>query len=70
MAGNSDFRSDEYIELLKQSDIVVANPPFSLFRETEFYNIHLIFSVIVLYCRKFHFFYMKGKINNLKNNIH
>lgn len=28
-----DFRSGECIELLKQSDIVVTNPPFSLFRE-------------------------------------
>ncbi len=31
--GNGDFRSSESIELLKQSDIVVTNPPFSLFRE-------------------------------------
>ncbi len=31
--GNGDFRSNECIELLKQSDIVVTNPPFSLFRE-------------------------------------
>ncbi len=31
--GNGDFRSDECIELLKQVDIVVTNPPFSLFRE-------------------------------------
>ena len=30
---NGDFRSDECVELLKQSDIVVTNPPFSLFRE-------------------------------------
>ena len=30
---NGDFRSNECIELLKQSDIVVTNPPFSLFRE-------------------------------------
>src|SRR5574344_1186434 len=30
---NGDFRSDECIELLKESDIVVTNPPFSLFRE-------------------------------------
>ena len=30
---NGDFRSDECIKLLKQSDIVVTNPPFSLFRE-------------------------------------
>lgn len=28
-----DFRSKECVELLKQSDIVVTNPPFSLFRE-------------------------------------
>lgn len=31
--GDGDFRSDECIELLKKSDIVVTNPPFSLFRE-------------------------------------
>jgi len=33
LKGNGDFRSDESINLLKQSDIVVTNPPFSLFRE-------------------------------------
>lgn len=33
LKGNGDFRSDECVELLKQSDIVVTNPPFSLFRE-------------------------------------
>lgn len=31
--GDGDFRSPESIELLKQADIVVTNPPFSLFRE-------------------------------------
>ena len=31
--GNGDFRSRECIELLKEADIVVTNPPFSLFRE-------------------------------------
>ena len=31
--GDGDFRSDECIALLKESDIVVTNPPFSLFRE-------------------------------------
>ena len=31
--GSGDFRSNESIELLKRSDIVVTNPPFSLFRE-------------------------------------
>lgn len=33
LKGNGDFRSDECIDLLKQADIVVTNPPFSLFRE-------------------------------------
>lgn len=31
--GDGDFRSPESVELLKQADIVVTNPPFSLFRE-------------------------------------
>lgn len=31
--GDGDFRSEECIALLKQADIVVTNPPFSLFRE-------------------------------------
>ena len=31
--GDGDFRSVECIELLKESDIVVTNPPFSLFRD-------------------------------------
>lgn len=31
--GDGDFRSEESIELLKQADIVVTNPPFSLFKE-------------------------------------
>lgn len=33
LEGDGDFRSDECIELLKEADIVVTNPPFSLFRE-------------------------------------
>jgi len=33
LKGDGDFRSDECINLLKRSDIVVTNPPFSLFRE-------------------------------------
>jgi hypothetical protein len=37
--GDGDFRSKECIELLKQADIVVTNPPFSLFRE---YVSHLV----------------------------
>ncbi|GHT26988.1 hypothetical protein FACS18942_05470 [Planctomycetales bacterium] len=30
LKGDGDFRSDECIELLKQTDIVCTNPPFSL----------------------------------------
>ncbi len=33
LVGDGDFRSDECINLLKQSDIMVTNPPFSLFRQ-------------------------------------
>ena len=33
LAGGGDFRSAECVELLEQADIVVTNPPFSLFRE-------------------------------------
>jgi len=33
LKGNGDFRSAECIALLKQADIVITNPPFSLFRE-------------------------------------
>lgn len=33
MISDGDFRSQECIELLKEADIVVTNPPFSLFRE-------------------------------------
>lgn len=31
--GNGDFQSDECVEYLKLADIIVTNPPFSLFRE-------------------------------------
>lgn len=33
LEGDGDFRSAETIELLKQADIIVTNPPFSLFKE-------------------------------------
>ncbi len=33
LKGDGDFRSEECIELLKQADIVITNPPFSLFRQ-------------------------------------
>lgn len=33
LEGDGDFRSEECIDLLKQADVVVTNPPFSLFRD-------------------------------------
>ena len=33
LSGMGDFRSDECIEILKEADIIITNPPFSLFRE-------------------------------------
>lgn len=33
LKGNGDFRNQECIDILKECDIVVTNPPFSLFRE-------------------------------------
>ena len=33
LKGDGDFRSAECIEILKEADIIVTNPPFSLFRE-------------------------------------
>lgn len=43
--GNGDFRSVESIELLKQADIIITNPPFSLFRE--------FIALLVKYNKKF-----------------
>ena len=33
LKGNGDFRSDECVALMREADVVVTNPPFSLFRE-------------------------------------
>ena len=33
LEGSGDFRSEECVEFLKEADVVVTNPPFSLFRE-------------------------------------
>ena len=45
LKGDGDFRSEECIELLKQADIIVTNPPFSLFRE--------FVSILMKYDKKF-----------------
>lgn len=48
LEGDGDFRSDECVELLKQSDIVVTNPPFSLFRDyiTQLFEYNKQFLII------------------------
>ena len=33
LKGNGDFRSEECVALLKEADVIITNPPFSLFRE-------------------------------------
>ena len=45
LKGNGDFRSEECIDYLKRADIVVTNPPFSLFRE--------LISLVTEYEKKF-----------------
>lgn len=45
LIGNGDFSSDECVEILKECDVVVTNPPFSLWRQF----IHLL----ILYNKKF-----------------
>ena len=34
LEGDGDFRSEECLTLLDEADIIVTNPPFSLFRDT------------------------------------
>lgn len=58
LKGDGDFRSEESIKLLKTADIVVSNPPFSLFREYV--------SQLVEYEKKF---LIIGNTNALKYNI-
>lgn len=37
LTGNGDYKSEECISLLKSCDVVITNPPFSLFR--DYYNL-------------------------------
>ena len=53
---DGDFRSEECIEFLKQSDIIITNPPFSLFRE--------YLSLLVKYEKKF---LIIGNMNAITN---
>ncbi|MBR1383829.1 MAG: modification methylase [Ruminococcus sp.] len=55
LQGNGDFRSQESIELLKQADIVITNPPFTLFRE--------YISLLTAYSKKY---LIIGNMNDIK----
>ena len=55
LMGDGDFRSPECLELLKEADIVVTNPPFSLFKE--------YLSLLVRYEKRF---LIIGNVNALK----
>ena len=55
LLGNGDFRSKECIELLNEADIVVTNPPFSLFRE--------YIDILMAYKKKF---LIVGNLNAIK----
>lgn len=45
LKGNGDFRSDECLKYMEESDVIVTNPPFSLFKE--------LVSLIMSYNKKF-----------------
>lgn len=55
LKGDGDFRSEECIELLREADIVVTNPPFSLFR--------VYLSLLIKYKKKFIVMGNKNSIN-------
>ena len=57
LKGNGDFRSEECIAFLKESDIVITNPPFSLFKE--------YIPFLMKYEKKF---LVIGNINNITYN--
>lgn len=58
LVGNGDFRSDECVEILKECDIVITNPPFSLIRP--------FFDLLVEYNKQFLFI---GTINVVGNEF-
>lgn len=68
LKSNGDFRSEECIEILKEADIVVTNPPFSLFREYTAQLLELEKSFLIagkqtaITHKKFFPFIAKGKV--------
>lgn len=75
LRGDGDFRSEECIELLKEADVVVTNPPFSLFREyvsqlMEYRKKFLIIGNINAVTYKESFGYIKDNKMWLGESIH
>lgn len=75
MISDGDFRSKECVELLKEADIVVTNPPFSLFREyigqlMEYNKKFLIIGNINAFTYKECFQYIKNNKMWLGASIH
>ena len=68
LKGDGDFRSRECIEFLKQSDIVVTNPPFNLFFEFVSYLVKydkkfiILGNIIKIYNRKIFSLFLQNKI--------
>ena len=75
LKGNGDFRSQECIELLKEADIIVTNPPFSLFREyvaqlVEYDKLFLIIgNTNALACREIFKLFQEDKIRTGYTNF-
>lgn len=57
LVGNGDFRSEECIEILKECDIVITNPPFSLIRP--------FFDLLIEYNKQFLFIGTIGSVGYL-----
>lgn len=75
LKGDGDFRSQECIELLKETDIVVTNPPFSLFREyiaqlLEYDKKFIIISQIGIFTNKTIFSLLRNNKIQLGLSIH
>ncbi|MBR3647527.1 MAG: adenine-specific methyltransferase EcoRI family protein [Paludibacteraceae bacterium] len=75
LKGNGDFCSQECIELLKEADIVVTNPPFSLFREyvSQLVQYNKMFIIIgntnALACREIFKLFQQNKIRTGYTNF-
>lgn len=66
LIGNGSFDSSECIELLKNSDVVISNPPFSLFR--EYFDLLMKYDKKFLIIGNFHAVTYKNVFRCIKEN--